>query len=195
MKRILPILLFGFLMSSAMYAQRVENFELNDILTGGSFELAGHGDQKAIVVIFTSLNCPFSKLYEERIVSLHKQFSDQGVKIILVNPHYGLEEGESQDEHKERASAKGIELAFLDDSQKEVTRMFSATKLPEAVVVTPSQTGFSIVYRGAIDNNPQVASNANMKYLENALTAILNRRNPSPASSRPVGCNIKMDLR
>jgi hypothetical protein len=48
------------------------------------------------------------------------------------------------------------------------------------VVITPSPTGWAIAYRGAIDNNPQVSANANMKYLENALAAIQNRRNPSP---------------
>ncbi len=78
----------------------------------------------------------------------------------------------------------------MDDSQV-VTKQYGITKLPEVVIVTPSPTGFAIAYRGAIDNNPQIAENASLKYLENALTAISNRRNPSPTSTRPVGCNVR----
>jgi len=34
--------------------------------------------------------------------------------------------------------------------------------------------------------------NANTKYLESALSAIQNRSTPSPASSRAVGCNVRL---
>ncbi|PSL02319.1 redoxin domain-containing protein [Cecembia rubra] len=173
-------------------AQRVDNFQLPDVLSGGTFSLTEHNDAKGVVLIFTSLNCPFSKLYEERIVNLHTEFNPQGFVFALVNPHVKLEEGESADEMKKRAEERGIMFSFLADEDQVVTRQLGITKLPEVVLVTPSPTGYSIAYRGAIDNNPQVAANANLRYLESAMTAIANRRNPSPASSRPVGCNIRL---
>lgn len=193
MKKLL-ILSFSLivLISIQVSAQRVDNFQLEDVLTGNTFSLTAHNEARGVVLIFTSLNCPFSKLYEERIVNLYDEFSSQGFVFAMINPHVKVEEGETAAEMKQRAAERNITFPFLADGDQAVTRQLGITKLPEVVLVTPSPTGYSIAYRGAIDNNPQVAANANLKYLESALNAIANRRNPSPASSRPVGCNIRL---
>jgi len=162
-----------------------------DALSGKEFSLSDHNQSKGIVLIFTSLNCPFSKLYEERIVQLHQSFSGQGFVFAMINPHVAVEEEEQASNMKTRASEKKITFPFLMDDKQVVAKQLGITKLPEVVLITPSPTGYSIAYRGAIDNNPQLAANANIKYLENALNAIQNRRNPSPSSSRPVGCNLR----
>jgi alkyl hydroperoxide reductase subunit AhpC len=185
------LILLSFIWVSNSFAQRVENFKLNDVVTGKEFSLESHVDAKSVVLVFTSLNCPFSKLYEERIVSLNSQFGPEGFVFALVNPHVGIEEEETAAGMKARANEKKITFPFLEDTNQTVTKQFGITKLPEVVVITPGPTGFAVAYRGAIDNNPQMAENANIKYLESALTAIQNRRTPSPASSRAVGCNVK----
>lgn len=190
MKKLIPFVLC-FLLVGSSFGQRVEDFALTDVLGGKSFSLTDHAESKAVVLVFTGLNCPFSKLYEDRIVQMHSDFGADGFVFTMINPHLGLEEGESVEGAKDRAGEKKIGFSILDDSSQTVTRQFGITKLPEVVVITPSPTGWAVAYRGAIDNNPQVAANANMKYLENALSALQNRRNPSPASTRPVGCNVK----
>ena len=85
-----------------------------------------------------------------------------------------------------------MSFPFLEDGNQTVTKLFGISKLPEVVVITPGPTGFAVAYRGAIDNNPQMPENANTKYLESALSAIQNRSTPSPASSRAVGCNVRL---
>ncbi|MCL6258234.1 redoxin domain-containing protein [Aquiflexum sp. TKW24L] len=186
------LILLSFILVSGTFAQRVENFKLNDAVLGQEFSLDSHGDAKAVILVFTSLNCPFSKLYEERLVNLSGQFASDGFVFALINPHIGTEEEETSAGMKARASEKKMPFPFLEDINQSVTKQFGITKLPEVVVITPSPTGFAVAYRGAIDNNPQMAENANIKYLESALTAIQNRRTPSPASSRAVGCNVKL---
>ena len=190
MKKLVTFVLC-FLLIGPSFGQRVEDFTLTDVLKGQAFSLSDHAESKAVILVFTSLNCPFSKLYEERIVQMDADFGGDGFAFTMVNPHLGLEEGENVEAAKARAVEKKIGFPVLDDNLQVVTRQFGITKLPEVVVITPSPTGWAIAYRGAIDNNPQVAANANMKYLEHALAAIQNRRNPSPASTRPVGCNVK----
>jgi peroxiredoxin len=186
------LILLSFILFTATFAQRVENFQLKDAVSGQGFSLDSYGDAKAVILVFTSLNCPFSKLYEERIVNLSGQFASDGFVFALINPHIGTEEEETSAGMKTRASEKKMSFPFLEDANQSVTKQFGITKLPEVVVITPSPTGFAVAYRGAIDNNPQMAANANIKYLESALIAIQNRRTPSPASSRAVGCNIKL---
>ncbi|WP_194977085.1 redoxin domain-containing protein [Aquiflexum lacus] len=192
MKRIILTNLLLAVTVSLCFSQRVENFQLKDAVTGQVFELDMHSNAKAIVLVFTSLNCPFSKLYEDRIINLQSSFGSEGFVFAMINPHSGIEEEENTASIKKRMEEKSIKFPFLEDNSQSVTKQFGITKLPEVVVITPSPTGYAISYRGAIDNNPQIAANANMKYLESALGAIQNRRNPSPSSSRAVGCNVKM---
>ncbi len=171
--------------------QRVENFQLNDAVSGKTFALADHENAKAVVLIFTNNTCPFSKLYENRILTLNQQFSGDGFVFAMVNPHTAIETDESQESMRQKAVESNYGFPYLIDDQQVVTKQLQVTKLPEVVVISPSPTGFSVSYRGAIDNNPQMAENASIKYLENALTSIQNKKNPSPSTSRPVGCNIK----
>ena len=186
------LFLLTFILVSSSFAQRVENFQLKDAVSGGVFSLESHREAKAVILVFTSLNCPFSKLYEERIVNLSNQFASEGFVFALINPHVGIEEEETTDGMKARAGEKKMDFPFLVDADQVVTKQLGITKLPEVVVITPSPTGFAVAYRGAIDNNPQLAESANIRYLESALKAIENKSNPSPASSRAVGCNIKL---
>ncbi|MGY6521238.1 MAG: redoxin domain-containing protein [Mongoliitalea sp.] len=191
MKRYLVIMSLLLLVLTTANAQRVDDFTLINAVDGQEYSLEQFNKQAALVLVFTGLNCPFSRLYEDRLISLHHTFSSQNISFALINPLVGFDEEETEEKIKQRVEAKGMKFPFLMDVSQEVSRSFEITKLPEVVVITFSPTGTSIAYRGAIDNNPQVAANANLKYLENALTAITNRRNPSPASSRPVGCNVR----
>ena len=187
---ILPFVLLFFTFQS--FGQKIENFNLEDIQTGETFELADHKDSKAIVLIFTTLSCPFSKLYENRIIELYNNFSKDNFVFAMVNPHFGSDEEENKENVEGRIKGKVSGLSILNDGTQMLTKQLQVTKLPEVIVITPSQTGFAVAYRGAIDNNPQVPESANMKYLENALESIQNKKNPSPSSSRPVGCNIRL---
>lgn len=188
MKRELLIFLLTVCLAFNVLGQRIEVFKLPEIVSGVEFDLSEHQNAKAVVMIFTSLSCPFSKLYEDRISELQRVYAPEGFVFVLIHPQVGQDE-----EQEDAVRAKAIQEKWnvLNDSKQEVTRQLKITKLPEVVVAVPSPTGFALAYRGAIDNNPQMASNANIRYLDSALQAIQNRRNPSPASSRPVGCNIR----
>jgi len=190
MNRFTLVILFCFIYSLTANAQRIENFELNDIISGQSFRLDAHGNKKAVVLFFTSNSCPFSKLYEDRINSLHTQFSDD-FQFAIINPHIGSSEEESEAAIRGRVKEKSINMPYLIDPGLSVTRALKATKLPEVVVITSGPTGFNIVYQGAIDNNPQAPASVSQKYLESALSQILRRSSPSPATTRAVGCNIR----
>jgi hypothetical protein len=190
MYKFIFIVLFPILVGNTAIAQRIENFELNDLISGQSFSLDAHGNKKAVVLIFTSNSCPFSKLYEDRIISLFNQYSDE-FQFALINPHIGSSEEENEAAIRGRVIEKKMTIPYLIDPGLRVTRALRATKLPEAVVITSGPTGFNIAYQGAIDNNPQAPSSVSQRYLESALNQILKRSSPSPASTRAVGCNIR----
>ncbi len=193
MKNIISLLLIMLITTNMVKGQRVEDFTLQNILTDQNFELSQYQDSKAVVLIFSTLSCPFSKLYENRIIDLYKNFNVDGFVFAVINPHFGNDSEENKAAVIDRFKGRVDGLHFLNDGGQQVTRQLQVTKLPEVVVITPSPTGFAVAYKGAIDNNPQVPESANMKYLLSALQSIQNNRNPSPSSSRAVGCNIRFN--
>lgn len=172
-------------------AQGLSDIELTDAVSGRVFSLKDHRSSKAVVLVFYSLSCPFSKLYEDRILDLHRQFSSQGFVFALVNPHAEQSAGESRANMVSKAQSKSYPMPYLLDVKQEMTGFLEVTKIPEVVVISTGPTGYAVAYKGAIDNNPQSPDSARMKYLENALNNILARKSPSPASTRAVGCNIR----
>ncbi|WP_246539020.1 redoxin domain-containing protein [Litoribacter ruber] len=185
MKRSLLLLVLMMESMLVTVAQRVQNFELKDANTGTQVSLEELTNKSGTVLIFTSNSCPFSKLYEDRIKDIASRF-DNDFSFALINPHAG-----SVEETEKEMKARGFRFPYLMDGEQKVTRSLNASKLPEVLVITSGPTGQSVVYQGAIDNNPQAPGSVSQRYLENALTQIQRRSSPSPAQTRAVGCNIR----
>lgn len=190
MKRIFKGL-FLFLIALPAYSQAVNDFALKDVVSGNTFSLSQHASATAIVLVFTTNSCPYSKLYESRIAGLANRFQSQNFKFVLVNPHADAAEGESTAEMAENSMTSLAGLPYLHDQKQSLTRALGISKIPHVVVITSNQTGFSVAYQGGIDNNPQLPQSATQTYLEDALHSITENNVPSPASTRPVGCNVK----
>lgn len=190
MKKIFTLLLF---LTSAFsgYSQGVNLFTLPDVVSGNDFSLSQHSSATAVVLIFTSNTCPFSKLYTSRISDLANQYKGNNMKFVLINPNAGHGEGESVAEMVTESNSAMGGLPYLSDANQSVANNLGISKLPEVVVIVPGTGGFTIAYQGGIDNNPQLPQSATKKYLEDALNSISQNQNPDPAYTRPVGCNLK----
>lgn len=197
MKHLLTIALFcitGFFYQPT-YAQTkssVENFTLVNTVDNSKVSLNSFSNKKGVVVIFTSDFCPYSKLYEERIDELAKEFSDKGIQFILINPNNPLvSQDDSVEKMAKNAKEKGYRFPYLADKDQKVADAFGATKTPEVYLLRPSGSNFKIVYSGAIDDNPQVASDVAQAYLHDAISNLLSGKPIQRNHQRPTGCMIK----
>ncbi len=201
MKPILSILnFFGlvWLLGPASFAQapgKIENFTLVNAADQSTVSLADYKNDKAIVVIFMSNYCPFAKLYEDRILSLVTQYQGKGAQFLLINSNTSLDHlDDSIEEMARRAKEKNYTIPYLADKEQKVATLFKATKTPEAFVLQNTGGGnFILKYRGAIDDNPQVAQEVTAQFLRDAINAAINRKNLSYAEKRPVGCAIQKE--
>ena len=79
MKRIILSLLTIVMFTSALIADgyqvgdKATDFKLVNI-DGKQVSMADYKDAKGFIVIFTCNHCPYSKLYEDRIIALDKKF-------------------------------------------------------------------------------------------------------------------------
>ncbi len=79
---------------------------------------------------------------------------------------------------------------YLSDPDQRVSKLFGARKTPEAFLLKPNGSQYHIVYRGAIDNNPQNENDVDDNYLVDAANRILQRKVIGKRSRYPAGCMI-----
>ncbi len=83
-------------------------------------------------------------------------------------------------------------MPYLIDGDQEWAQLFQVSKIPEVILLVPRKTGLEVVYKGAIDHNPQLESAVTEKYLELALIQVLRGEKPAVPQVRAVGCNIRI---
>ncbi len=179
-----------FLVISTLWApaQSVDNFTLEDANSGKEVSLTDFSKKKAIVVIFTSNVCPYAVYYEGRITQLISEFDDGDVQFLLINAH--SDEKESKEQMTNKIKTWGLKVPYLADKNQEALNKLEAKKSPEAIILKPAGDGFQLFYRGAIDNNPQVASDVKTRYLRNNINNLLQGKTANPGG-RPIGCMIR----
>lgn len=195
MNKLSIVFLLMLIFSLGVQAQnrRIENFSLPDARNGRDVSLNDFQQRKVLVVLFTSNHCPYSRLYEERFTALVKEYAGKDVAFIIINPNDPREsKDDSREEMETKARSWGIDVPYLADENQQIARMFGASKTPEVFVLSNRSNRFSIVYSGAIDDNPQVARDVNQYYAKQAIDAVLQDKIVNTPHKRPVGCMIKM---
>jgi hypothetical protein len=148
---------------------------------GGSASLSAYSGQKAVVVVFLNPACAFTRLYQERLSALSSAYGGRGVQFLFVNVPINLDSNEGG----------GGSLATFSDDNGAASAALGVSKTTEAVVLQPSGGGFAVRYRGAIDDNPQVASGVQQHYLQQVLDNVLTGKPAGVADKRAAGCLIK----
>lgn len=168
------------------------DFKLKNV-DGKLVSLADFKSAKGFVVVFTCNECPYAKAYQDRLISLDKEYKTKGFPVIAINPNDpAVEPADSYDAMVTRAKEKGYTFPYLYDEKNMVFREYGATRTPHIFVLKKNGQGEMIVkYIGAMDDNHKDASAVKQPYLENALNALLNNKEPDPNFTKAVGCGVK----
>ncbi|MDX5418519.1 MAG: thioredoxin family protein [Hymenobacteraceae bacterium] len=185
----------AFLVTASVFAQRggyqlgskVADFSLKDG-QNQTVSLSDFANSKTVVVVFTDNQCPYAKLYENRLVTLSSTYAARGVQFIFINPGVGL--GEGSDSMSD-LTAKNYSFPYLADEGQRISQQFGATKTPEVFVLHNTGGEFVLKYKGAIDDNPQVESGVKSNYLKSVIDEVLANKNVSTSDKRATGCMIK----
>jgi len=183
------LLVFGF--SSTSYSQNFSQLAANDAVSGSLKTLSKLAKEKGVVLIFHDPSCPFANLYESRIKAFKTKFEVQGIGFALINPQAQNNEPE-QIRLRSYIEESGLNIPYLIDGEQEWIQLFQVSKIPEVILLVPGKTGLEVVYKGAIDNNPQLETGVTEKYLEMALIQVVRGEKPAVPQVRAVGCNIRI---
>ncbi|OAD40816.1 thioredoxin family protein [Polaribacter atrinae] len=154
-----------------------------------TFSLSDIKDAKGYIVVFTCNECPFAKMYEDRLISLHNTYAPQGYSVITINPNVSADnEKESFAAMQKRAKEKEFPFAYLADENKEVFPKYGAVRTPHVFLLDAER---KVQYIGTIDNNAKSAKDVTIKYVEDAIIALENGKKPSPNFTKAIGCPVK----
>ena len=148
--------------------------------------LSNYHSAKAVVVVFTSHECPFDNYYKDRIKELIQAYAGK-VQFLLINSN--TEEQESAEQMAIHYT--DLQVPYLADKDQAVMTNLGAKKTPEVFVITSSGGKFTVAYSGAIDDNPQSAKDARQYFLKDAIEKVLAGQKIEVPTQRATGCTIR----
>ena len=186
MKIITTVIFIVF--SALAYGQLpVQNFTLNNV-DGGPVSLDSYTSVAGIAVIFTGNECAFDNYYTDRIKLFIEMFSGK-IQFLLINSY--VEPGESADKMAAKYKRWGFTVPYLIDKDQTAMNILGAKKSPEVFLLKNTGGKFMIVYQGALDDNPQMASDVKQTFLKTSIDKLLAGQKIDVPVMRAVGCSIR----
>jgi len=188
MKNYLLLLILAISISAK--AQTINDFQLLST-TGTNFKLSDNANAKGYIVVFTSNNCPFAKLYPERLKALNKKYEPLGIPLICIrSTDTTVMDEDVYEKMIELTQREQFNFPYLADSDQEVAKQFHADKTPHAFVIWKEKETWTIKYSGAIDDNGAEEKKVKHRYVAEAADALLAGKEVTIKKTASVGCAI-----
>jgi peroxiredoxin len=155
---------------------------------GQQHNLDDYADKPALAVVWSCNHCPYVQAWEERMISLQREFGDRGFELVAISSNDADNYPEDSFEAmKERATQQGFNFDYLYDEDQSVLNAYGAERTPEVFLF---DRGRGLVYHGAIDDSRE-EDEVTERYLRDAIEAVLADEEPPVSDTPPVGCTVK----
>lgn len=185
MKKLLIGIMMVVVFSSNAQTE-IKDFSLTNVKDGKQVSLSNYKSSTAIAVIFTSHECPFDNYYKDRLKELVNTYSGK-IQFLFINSNQEVEENVAQ----MAIHYSDLPIPYLADKDQKAMDAFGARKSPEAFLLATVNGKFNIVYSGAIDDNPQAATDVNQHFLKSAIDKLLAGQKVDTPMQRAAGCTIR----
>ncbi len=166
---------------SHLINQPAPSFSL-PVLGGGRVSLADLRGHIAIIN-FWSAECPWSRRADLVLLYRHNAWTKAGVKIVGISST----NNEPESELVYEADVRHIKYPLAVDITREVALAFKAEMTPHLFVLDARGI---VRYVGALDDATINHRTPKTIYLDRAVNALLNNRNPAPAVTQVYGSAI-----
>lgn len=144
---------------------------------------------RALVLVFTTCECPLAGKAMPRIAELAATYRERGVRFALVN----ADPNETVADAATFALAHGVIVPVLDDPKMAAARALGVTHSPQVVVLDGSLT---LRYRGRVDASTRVtgtAARAGRADLREAIDDVLANGKVRVAETPVEGCVLTLE--
>ncbi|MCB0760771.1 MAG: redoxin family protein [Flavobacteriales bacterium] len=159
--------------------------------------LASLAGKNGLLVIFSCNTCPFvigngekTEGWEGRYAELYKSCTAKETGMVLINSNEAKRDaGDSMDDMKHHAKEQGYaQIPYVIDTNHQLADAFGAKTTPHVFLFNANM---ELIYKGAIDDNVDRASEVEQRWLINALRSNMAGKTIDPAETRATGCSIK----
>jgi len=156
---------------------------------GKEYSVLSSMKANGLLVVFSCNNCPFVVKWEDRYPIL-KKFCDRfNIGLLMINSNEVKREGDdSYEAMQQHSKDKGYNWPYVIDVNSEVANAFGAKTTPHTFLFDKT---YKLVYKGAIDDNYEVAASVKQQYVVDAITAMAMGTKIETPETKPVGCSVK----
>jgi glutathione peroxidase-family protein len=194
-KLLLPFLSFAFtvLFSCGSDETPAESIPKADVtmkdISGKETSLQEAFKENGLLVMFSANTCPYVIKNQERTRVISQYALANKVGVIVLNSNEGTRgDDDSFEAMQAYAKEQGYQWSYVVDQKSVLADAFGATRTPECYLFNKDQ---SLVYHGAIDDNPSDAGNIKRTHLKAAIDEMVAGKEIAVKTSRSVGCTIK----
>jgi len=195
---ILMILFFGsaFAGNNTGKLEIGEKAVLTDVkmtdVSGDNVSIDDVKKENGVLVLFSSNVCPFVKKWEGRYNDLKIWADKNNLGMIVLNSNYQHRDGtESLEAMREKAAKIGYDFNYVVDDESQIANAFGGQTTPHAFIF---DSNYNLVYKGAIDDNYESASDVTNAYVKDVMTSLSKGETVAVSETKPVGCSIKRKL-
>jgi peroxiredoxin len=165
---------------------------------GKTYSLKDFDKSRVLVIIFSCNHCPTAQAYEDRILSLDKDYKTKGVQVVMISPNapkalnyseLGYTDlGDSFAEMKLRAKEKGFTFPYLyDGDEQKCALAYGPVATPHCFVFDRNRV---LRYSGRVDasEKPGTAKGEDIRAAIDAVLAGSPVKNPV---TKVFGCSVK----
>jgi peroxiredoxin len=167
-------------------------------IDGKTYCLKDFDKSPVLVIIFSCNHCPTAQAYEDRIITISKDFKSKGVALVMISPNstkaLNLSElgysdmGDSFEEMKLRAEDKGFTFPYLyDGDDQKCALAYGPVATPHCFVFDRNRI---LKYAGRVDGSEKPGT-GNGEDVRNAIEAMLSGEPVKTPVTKVFGCSIK----
>ena len=161
-------------------------------VSGKQVSLSEVSGENGLLVLFSCNSCPFVLRWENRYPELKKIADQNKVGMIVLNSNYQNRNGnDSFEEMKKHAGEKEYNFYYVVDKDSKIANAFGGQTTPHAFLFNSQK---KLVYKGAIDDNYENASDVKQPYLKDAILSLGKGEILRISETKPMGCSIKRKL-
>ena len=172
----------------------LQTMKMKDV-SGESYSLKDKMENNGLLVIFSCNTCPFvvgrkdSEGWEGRYNQIADKSIETNIGFMLVNSNEAKRmNGDSYDDMIKRSMDNEYKMAYVLDKDHELADAFGARTTPHVFLF---DNKFNLVYKGAIDDNNDLAADVKETWLLDALSNLSKGEKIDPQETRNIGCSIK----
>ena len=158
-------------------------------VSGREISMKDAAKENGVLVMFSCNTCPYVIKNQDRTNEIAAYAAKLKLGVIVLNSNEAQRSGDDSFEAmKSYAKDQKYNWSYVVDQNHEVADAFGANRTPECFLFDKNLT---LVYHGAIDDNPSDAAAITRHHLKEAINELSGGKDITVKESKSVGCTIK----